>query len=97
MITYNLKWSETESYTPNLSTFSKAPSFIYEKEFNTIEEAKEAYENELKSTTMTAFANLDFDPTEDEVRGHGTCLEIIEINEDEINVVETSAYYWVEG
>jgi hypothetical protein len=96
MTTYNLQWSETESYTPNLSTFSKAPNFVYEKEFDTIEDAKEAYEKELKGTTMKAFTSLDFSPTDEETRTNGTCLEIIEISEDDINVVETSVYYWVE-
>ena len=96
MATYNLKWAETEAFTPDLSTFSKAPNFVYVKEFDTIEEAKEAYEDELKGTTLTAFANLDFAPTENEVREHGTYLEIVEIDEDNINTVESSDYYWVE-
>lgn len=96
MTTYNLQWSATEAYTPNLSTFSKVPNFVYEKEFNTIEEARDAYENELKGTTMKAFTSLDFSPTDEETRTHGTCLEIIEVDNDNINSVESSAYYWFE-
>lgn len=89
----------TESNTqPELHTSTLAHS-IYSAEFATEEEAAAFYNEELEKTELTKVADLDFVPTDDEVRTNVVTLDVTCIDtEDEDNpeFIETSDYYWID-
>ncbi len=97
-----LSWSATESDLQEpLAIYSTGCDFVYSKEFKTLKAANEAYEKELSATSLQAFSELNFQPTDDELRKHGTTLDIIKVDIDEdgdekVDCVENGEYYWVE-
>lgn len=91
-----VEWSPTEaSLAPKMETANNAERV----ECNSLEEAREVYNKELAETSLTKFCKLGFSPSDMEVRVHGTCLEILQFNDDDDNFewLETSDYYWVEA
>lgn len=103
MKTYTLQWSPTEGRDYPLSYIGSPATPVYQQEFFSVEEAKEAYEKELKATDLTPISELDFSPTDMEVRRNCTSLDIVVIETDEYTdeeemgeVIKSSDYFWIE-
>uniref|UniRef100_A0AB33JJ45 Uncharacterized protein n=1 Tax=Prevotella sp. GTC17262 TaxID=3236797 RepID=A0AB33JJ45_9BACT len=81
---YIVTYSETESGLTNfLESISTIANPIYEKEFATFEEANEFAKHEAEMTSLTKIEELDFSPSEHEMRTNVCYLYIFCVDVDD--------------
>lgn len=103
---FMVKYFETVCFSHPLESLNTTPAHcVYEKYFNTLEEALAFAENEEKSCTLPKVSDLDFIPSDDERNKYVTFVDVLKVEYDEDgeifdtdivnrnNVVE----FWVEG
>lgn len=97
---YVLHWGETESCLQSeLAIASKRHKPVYQLTFDNKEEALEAFQRELATTSLTKYCDLDFNPTDHEFRTNCCALLVTMMDDEddqEIEDIESSEYYWIE-
>lgn len=93
-----LSWEITESDFQNpLESVSNIRKPVYSLEFDTYKEAFEAFQKELSATTLMKCCDLDFSPSDHELRTSCCALMVtmVDSEDDIVQVMESSEYYWI--
>jgi hypothetical protein len=81
---FMVKYCETVCFAHPLESLNTTPAHcVYEKYFDTLEEALAFAEQEEKACTLPKVSELDFSPTEDEYNKYVTFVDVLKVNYDE--------------
>lgn len=103
---FMVKYCETVCFSHPLESVNTTPAHcVYEKYFDTLEEALAFAEQEEKACTLTKVRDLDFIPTEDEQNKYVTFVDVLKVNYDEDGEIEDTdiidrnnvVEFWIEG
>lgn len=103
---FMVKYCETVCFSHPLESVNTTPAHcVYEKYFDTLEEALAFAEQEEKACTLTKVRDLDFIPTEDEQNKYVTFVDVLKVNYDEDGEIEDTDIidrenvieFWIEG
>lgn len=103
---FMVKYCETVCFAhPLESVDTTIPNWVYEKYFDTLEEALAFAEKEEKVCTLPKVSELDFIPTEDEQNKYVTFVDVLKVNYDENGEIESTdimgrknvVEFWIEG
>lgn len=103
---FMVKYCETVCFAhPLESVDTTIPNWVYEKYFDTLEEALAFAEKEEKVCTLPKVSELDFIPTEDERNKYVTFVDVLNVNYDENGEIENTdiidrknvVEFWIEG
>ena len=84
MKNFIVKYCDTVSFSHPLESIKTKPShWVYEKDFEKLEDALAFAEQEEKACTLTKVRDLDFIPTEDEQNKYVTFVDVLKVNYDE--------------
>lgn len=89
MKNYIVKYCDTVCFSHPLESIKTKPShWVYEKDFEKLEDALTFAEQEEKACTLTKVSDLDFCPTDEERNKYVTFVDVLEVNYDEDGEIE---------
>ena len=86
---YIVKYCDTVCFCHPLESIKTKPScWVYEKDFEKLEDALTFAEQEEKACTLTKVSDLEFCPTDEERNKYVTFVDVLEVNYDEDGEIE---------